>query len=116
MIDDRGACFTLIACFSRAVPLCCQATHCTFRSVVALKGGNAAESVSWGTQAARAFGRQPDDFLLELPMIDVAVHALEVMRRQGHAAAVADLHQMLLRQSRVRDAALGMRHHPQVGL
>lgn len=63
--------------------------------------GNREESIVWGLKAAKIFGKPASDYVLELSMIDVAVHACEVLRRQGMETEVADLKQMLLNQIRV---------------
>ncbi len=83
-----------------------QAISCTFRSVFAVKCGQSAVSIDWGLKALKAFGDVArDDYVLELPMIDVAVHVCEVLRRQGKDAEVAGLKEMLLKQCRVRGCA-----------
>ncbi len=81
-----------------------QATICTFRSVFAVKCGQSVVSIDWGLKALKAFGDvSREDYVLELPMIDMAVHVCEVLRRQGKDTEVAGLKEMLLKQCRVRD-------------
>lgn len=59
------------------------------------------DAVSWGLKAVKTFGRPSDDYVLELPLIDVAVHAMEAMRRLGKTTEISDLHRMLMRQTKV---------------
>ena len=75
-----------------------QAAHCTFRAVFALKTRRREESVAWGLKAVRAFGAD-EDTVLDIGVLDVAVHALEVLRRQGVVEEVAPLQALLLRQA-----------------
>ncbi len=75
----------------------------TFRSVFAVKCGEPEASIDWGLKALKEYGDVTrEDYVLELPMIDIVVHACEVLRRQGKDAEVAGLKQMLLKQCRVR--------------
>lgn len=86
-----------------------QGALCAFRCIYCLKTGDRPGSIAWGLKAADAFGCADPDALLDLSVIDAAVHTMEALRRQGHVSEIVALRSLLMYQTKVRLAAIAGR-------
>ena len=87
---------------ANCIVLCAeQATYCALRGVVSLRLGQREDSVAWARKALRALGMCIADTHVELRMVDICIHVVELLRRQGHGAEVAWLQEILIQQGKV---------------
>ena len=74
----------------------------SIQAVVCLKTGDMPGSVDCALKAVAAFDAGERDALLELGLLDCGVHAMEILRRQGHVSEIVSLRLLLVYQTHVR--------------